>query len=49
MERAVNMHDMDVVNVLVNYLAGDANQLEDFDTKHMIDAWVPTWKQNFMF
>jgi len=25
MKRAVLMHDMDVVNVCVNYLAGDAN------------------------
>ena len=43
------MHDMDVVNVLVNYLAGDANQLEDFDTEHMISEFVPAWKKNFTF
>lgn len=49
MQHAVEMHDMDVVNILVNYLAGDANQLEDFDTKHMISGFVPTWKHNFEF
>lgn len=49
MQRAVEMHDLDVVNVCVNYLAGDANQLENFDTMHMISDWIPTWKNNFMF
>jgi hypothetical protein len=44
MLHAVEMHDMDVVNVIVNHLAGDAYQLEDFDTMHMIEGFVPTWK-----
>jgi len=49
MQHAIGMHDMDVVNVIVNYLAGDANQLEEDDTKYMIKHFVPTWKENFMF
>lgn len=49
MWHAVEMHDMNVVNVIVNYLAGDTNQLENFDTMHMIKAFVPGWKKNFVF
>lgn len=46
---AVEQHDLDVVNSLVNYLAGDVNQLENYDTMHMIKEFNSTWKKNFMF
>ena len=46
---AVAMHDQEIINVLVNHLAKDANQLEYFDTEYMIENFTNAWKNNFTF
>lgn len=46
---AVEINDQEMINVLVNHLSLDINQLEFFDTEHMIKNFIPAWKNNFTF